>query len=865
MRFLVFFTLSIALSLSHANAIEIDVKSLEQEIADKPYDLNTRLVIARSYISVSDFDKAEALLDQVLEQDMADNNARTLIKEIKKLRQLTDLMGVKQLSNNKSVTQYIEKLYSRGQYEYIGLIYGVLNQNNIALEKDVARMVVLSLLKQKQIDKAKTVLKDMKMPLDEKHLLMARIAEFEGAFDQSKSHYVMAFHKNQEAETLCALYSMYLKTGNQASAQQLVASYAHNGKDDPVYKALLAQEDALKDAKLDAYKVRFEKEMSLDALEQYFYALEERGHKRVGLLACETYIAKEPQDEAARLFAAKQWYWTQNLNKPLSLLTPIIDKTQNSEILNLYAEIALQLGLIERAKVAMARLEKIDPNQSALTQQLIKAQNDAILQKAVIAHRQKIYDEAITHYKTYFFNTKDPKIAKEIAELLYVQEAYEDASAYFETYLLKYPKDNRARFRYAACLEKLKSYDRAETAYAQIAQSEDSINQLAAYRYANALILQEEDTKWNESRAVLKSLIAKLYAQTPSKERDNLLKHSKAMFEKVSKPMPKPKQYKDIMLTEAQDKILKPEEIFNKAEFAQKPVADVKSMLMPIDTSAKPQKRKDITLTMHHLEDDIIKNIAYGVRLNNIAKVGDGALSVEAKRSRYKTGHLKESANSFIGHYHINDIAIALGVTQFEDFSDLLAKLTYRKSLAGHDLTMGLGYQNGAFVNNRARMIKERIGVIQLSLYDAILLSNLEQAQVSVQFNAYEDENMNVNSWIDYPIYTFKRDVLETVFALSGSYEYNTKPETATYLTEFYDGTYLQARPKLYLGKYGTLQLIGGVGYSFENEDMLYTYGLLAELSMYRLFDIRIDCRHYQSGYSPDGADECYATAAYIW
>jgi len=32
-----------------------------------------------------------------------------------------------------------------------------------------------------------------------------------------------------------------------------------------------------------------------------------------------------------------------------------------------------------------------------------------------------------------------------------------------------------------------------------------------------------------------------------------------------------------------------------------------------------------------------------------------------------------------------------------------------------------------------------------------------------------------------------------------------------------------------------------------------------------QLFDIRVDCRHYQSGYSPDGADECYLTAAYKW
>jgi len=72
-------------------------------------------------------------------------------------------------------------------------------------------------------------------------------------------------------------------------------------------------------------------------------------------------------------------------------------------------------------------------------------------------------------------------------------------------------------------------------------------------------------------------------------------------------------------------------------------------------------------------------------------------------------------------------------------------------------------------------------------------------------------------------------------------------------------------RPKIYFGKHNFIQGIGGVGYSFKNEDVLYNYGLSAVISAYNLFDIRIDCRHYQSGTSPEGADECFATMAYMW
>jgi hypothetical protein len=288
-------------------------------------------------------------------------------------------------------------------------------------------------------------------------------------------------------------------------------------------------------------------------------------------------------------------------------------------------------------------------------------------------------------------------------------------------------------------------------------------------------------------------------------------------------------------------------------------------MLMPINISVKEPTRKDVTLSFHSLEDDTISNISYGIRLNKIAKIANGTLSIEAKKSRFKTSGNKQNVDSFLTSFNYKDFSFGIGMSQFKKFNDIDVQMNYRKILAGHDMTFGLKSTNGAFINSNACSIENKINVVQLSLYDAILLSNLDQAEVGLTLNRYDDENINLNSWAEYPIYKISYLDFENDISLSGSYEFNTKTDTCYYSAKFFDGTYIQTRPKILLGKKGFIQGIGGIGYSFESSDFLYNYGLSMEFLMSKFIEVRVDCRHYQSGYSPDGADECYATAAYKW
>jgi len=395
----------------------------------------------------------------------------------------------------------------------------------------------------------------------------------------------------------------------------------------------------------------------------------------------------------------------------------------------------------EKAYRYMKRLALLGDAKSKI--ELEKIETNELLKKAVSAHKAKEYTSAIRDYKVYYLKTKDTKIAKEIAELCFVEKRVQESLPFYEAYLARNPNDTRIRFRYAAALDTLKLYAQAEVQYRAVSRAEDGLYTLSTYRYATSLIAQKEDIKWNHSRAVLQNLLQTLQRHSPSKERDELLKFTKATLSKVSKPMPKPTRHKDVILAEGQKKIIDTKYTLSGTEMVTQNIASVKSMLTPINVPSKRPKQKDVTLSLHALEDDTIRNVSYGIRFNNVTKVAEGSLSLEAKKSRFKTAQVKHDADGFLVHFTYENFSFGMGMHHFDAFSDVTAELKYHKIFAGHNMTFGLKTTNGAFVNSNACSIDNRINVVQFSLYDAILLSNLDQFEVGLTLNRYDDENIN--------------------------------------------------------------------------------------------------------------------------
>ena len=838
-------------------SIDLDIDYLKKEITQNPKNTKYRLIIARLYLSEGRYDKAKTLLDEVLSIDSKNQKAHFLLNDIKKLKEIESFVQNGKLSQS---PEYFKKLYDSKEYDYIILISDIFKRNNIKITPKIEKYLIASYINKNNNSKATDMIDKSHLSKSDKHLFMAKIAKKASNLNEAENEYKTALQNESSEDGVIGLYDLYKKEFKDKEAQKLVKEYKN---DKTISNALNKRIQINSEKTANKIKENYEKDGSFNSLKQYYYVLEASGKKLQALKVLKAYVNKNTHDDEARVFLAQNLSWAHHPKDTITTLNPIINKTKNKKMLKIYVDALIATNQKDKAYKYMEKLATLGDSKSK--DELDKLALNDTLNTAVNAHKAKDYAKAIKYYKRYYNKTDDSKIAKEIAELSFVTENTKDSLSYYAAYLKENPQDNRIRFRYASALDSLKMYNKSEPLYRSVAQVGDNLQDLATYRYASSLIAQKDEAKWEFSRGVLQSLLERLQNETPSSERDNLLKFTKNSLKKVSKPMPKPTRHKDIILAAGQKKILDTDYTLAGVNIQKRSISSVKSMIMPINKPTTQNKLKDVTLSFHSLDDDTISNISYGVRVNNIAKVANGTLSVGAKRSTFKNDTLKEDVDSFITSFNYKNFSVGVGMSKYKEFNDVDVELSYRKLFAGHDVTVGLKNTNGVFVNSNACSIENNIHVVQLSLYDAILLRNLDQAELGLTLNRYDDENINLNSWVEYPIYKYVHSDFSSDFSFSGSYEFNTKTDTCYYSSKFFDGNYIQARPKFMLGKKGYIQGIAGVGYSFENDDVLYNYGASIEMLMSKFIVVRIDCRHYQSGYSPNGADECYATASYKW
>ncbi len=818
--------------ISSLHSFEIDIDWLKSEIKNNPQETTQRVLLAHYYINQGNLSEAKKLINRVLSLDKEHKKANFLAHEIKELEQISLQIGESKLSKSKKLIFYLDNLHKNAKHKELTSKYELFMRNNVMLYDRAHFDAIKSYIYLKKYPLAFDIVENSSLSPQDKNYLKAEIHVAKGENTKSILLYLSALKYGDREDIVVGLYGQYIKNKNEKEAKKLFDSFNSNPTSQ-ISQALKRKKSELTDKKIAYFKESYNQKDSFFAMQQYFFVLKDLGKKDESLTLLLNHNKKHPKDEQSLLFIAKNLYWNQKIKQSQLVLSPVIDKTNDINIIRLYKKIQRD-GDLTKA--------------------------NSILKSAIIYHKKGDYNKALKQYRAYYEIVKDPKIAKEIAQLYFFQEKEQKSLFYYEQYLNSNPNDHKVRFSYASALDVLKEYKQSAMQYKSVAMIKDDLQTLALYRYANALMKQNETKTWNRSKMIFTKLKTKLEQQEKSKKRDDLLKHTKNALKIVSKPMPKPSRYRDITLGAGQKKILRKDITLVGIKIEKRDVSSIESLLK-LDDSPKWQ---NLTLSMFSLQDSVIKNTSYGMRIDHVAQIAKGSLSLEAKRSTFKAQKKKQNVNTFLTHLNYRDFSVGVGVNRFKDFNDPIFALSYRKAYENHNLTFGLRQINGAFINNRACMIDNKLNAIEFSVYDAILLPTLEQTEVSVKIGKY-DNGIHVNSWVDYPVSKFLYRDFENILSFSGSYEYNSKQGTCYESAHFFDGSFMQIKPKIYLSDRGFIQGIGAVGYSLENSDILYNYGLVIGMRVYGDFDLRVNCRHYQSGYSPRGADECYASLSYIW
>jgi thioredoxin-like negative regulator of GroEL len=821
-------------------SIDIDISVLEQNIQEDENNVPARIVLARNYVSNGNYSGARKLLNDVLKLRKNHVKASQLLKDIDKLQQISSLVKSDALSKSSKVTSYFKKLLVKKDHKSIDSIYQTLKRNNIELQKEAYRPIIQSYIDTKKYDKAYLITNNSSMASKDIYFFKGQIKELQKDMDSAEEFYKKSINYSEEKEVVLKLHDLYITTNQPKKAKLLVNTYFAKYKSNPTYKALQEQDEKLLLKRSDELKSIYKNSRLFKDFKEYYYELEGLGYKKKAFSGLEEFVKDNPSDEDARLFLAKKYYWSKRVQESFDLLKPVAKNSKNSGIKKLYVDLKSQL---QKPKQAQAKYQK--PSQELII--------DGIKHKA----------------ETYYFKND-----------------YTNAVVYYEDYFNQTSKDSATRFHYADALSNLKKYPQSEEQYRLVARQKDKLFTLSLFRYAKTLMVQKDDRKWNKARVVVQALKKILAKQQPSKQRDDLILHTDRTWEIVKKPMLKPTKHKDVMLTEIQRKILDGNTLVG-GRIISKNINSIKSIINPFGQNL--DKKIRTTIFGSTLDDESMKNISYGLRIGNIIYTKQSSVSLEVKQSKFESkgsnSRISRSvsysennsninstnrvartidATSLTAYYDTKDLSISAGVHSFDDMKFSVG-LELRSFVGSHDITYGIGYKPGVFIYGMPCMIDDDINVISLSLYDSILLNNLEQAEFTLQINSFTDSNLNINNFIDYPIYKVESGNFKNVFLLSGSYEYNSKDDTCYKSVDFFDGNYLQMRSRYKFGKDSFIEGIGSVGYSFKSSDSLYSYGLKLQVIADDSFDVSIDCRHYQSGYSPDGADECFASVTHVW
>lgn len=848
------------------SAIEVDVDYLKQQLAHDSRNVPYRLILAKYYLQNSALSEAEKMLEEIKKIDPENRRAALLSRQLGKLQRLQKALPGTTLTNPYEIEKGFDKLIAQNRCDRLLSAYGTLKEMHLPLSQ--------------------------RMHLDAA-FCYAGTGDFKNALLLRKIHDLPATDTRLALDTLLALHR-----GETAGAQQRLQRLRTNYPDSPLvaYTKKRVRTSLHKEGASLAKKAFTQN--SLQALHDYVYLLGQQQKPAEAIDAVKTFLKKNPQNRDARILLAKLYYWNGDLERAFHTLYPVRKSSHDAR--RLYADILYERGDYTHALYYLpetAQLEK-DPNERyrllkraafayAYSGKEAKAQNlfqkllaqnphdeeivrfnreratQTLLQKAVTAHRLKAYDKALRYYQSYYNKTKDPKIAKEIAEIHYMQEQYDKSLPWFAHYLEKNPHDSLIRFHYATALEKTKQYQKAIAHFARVAkESRGELHYLAAYHEAYGRMQLQEDAQWRKARERLHTLKEALSRTAPT-EYQSLKKYVATLTKTADGPVQKPTYFKDIVLTEGAKKNLDINSVFSNVSINSTTHPTYKTLLHI--TPSRQKKHPHLELHTDYADDTQTRYLNHRIRVANLMVINGIRYSAAARRFDFDfQGGEKAHGRGFSLEAARGKLSLSLGITQFEAFNTLEPKLTWSPVFGSHTLYAAVTWQNGIFQNYNRCMLTDKTHVLHAALYDTILLENLSSAEIGLSLNAYEDRNINLYASANYPIYTTMAGGIEHGLYLNENIDYNTKTDLCYLPARLYDTTYLKYRPKMEFEN-GSLQMSLGGGYSFQNSERVTSYGVQGNYTLRNLVTFEVDCESTQSSFTTEDIKYCNFNIIQEW
>ncbi len=848
--------------------IEIDTHYLKQQISYNKKDTSYRLILAKYYIQNYDYPQAQKYIEEIKKIDPQNQKASILEKKLHTLHQIQKSLGDVELWDIQGIESSLENILQNRQYDTLIYIYKNLQNEHIGLSQKSYLYIAKAYAKKGKLHRALLLTKLKDFPKDDLYLsLQADIALSKNDIQNAQQIYTKISQKYPNS-----YYTQEVKNNIQEALNNQTNRIAEDFKQNNSQKKLF----------------------------DYIYLLRSSHKEKKALKVLNSYIDKNPDNTEAKLLRAKIYYWDGNLEQAFHKIFPI--RLASNETKELYANILYERGdyahaivyLPDAAKKAKTKedrysLEKRtaftylnlhrDKEANKILKRLIRQnpqdrkiitlhkQNalQSLLNEARKYHKAKNLQKALKYYKQYYAKTDDLNIAKEIAELYYFDKKYKDSLAFYSAYLQKNPTDALIRFHYASAYEHDRNYEKSVPQFEQITHDKNNkLYYLAKYHYAHNLMQLQNEKDWLKARKTLKSLNSQLET-TQDKDAKKLTKFVKPLLKASLGEVRKPTYYKDIVLTEGATKKLNPDEVFSADDLIHTTKAPTAALLLHISDLEHQKLKPTISVSTDYVQDSLVKYINYKIAVENFLVSHGIRYSAQAQRFYLQHKNKKNyQGNSIILKAQNNKMTFSLGIDKFKNFTTFMQEISYHDTVGIHNINLDFYYRNALFSNYRSCMIDTQDSVLHAGFYDQIMLDNLDYMDIELNLNAFDDDNINLSAYLNYPLFEMWKFGLNHKLEFNTNFEYNTKTDVCYTPDRNYDASYLVYKPK-YNFTNGSLSLGLGSGYSFSNSEQLYTYSLKGEYNINNVATFEIDCQRIQNSLTSDDMDYCTLNVIQDW
>jgi len=286
-------------------------------------------------------------------------------------------------------------------------------------------------------------------------------------------------------------------------------------------------------------------------------------------------------------------------------------------------------------------------------------------------------------------------------------------------------------------------------------------------------------------------------------------------------------KYKDIILPGLKKNFLKSKEIFDSISGN---IESIESYLKgPFLVKIHEPLRKSSSLSSIYFNDDDSEFYSVGLRTDHFHL--NEKIDFSLDLSKYYISE-RDGVNFNGWQYGLSlyykHFSLRLGGNQNKVFSEFIPSITYQNSYKRHNYQVKISYENALFSTYKTDVIEQKIKVTHLEFSDYAMFRDKTSLWASLAVNHYSNSDLEITGQFDWRFYHHEDKTHKFLydFALEGWYTAHTKQTEYYYSPKFSDSTLVRLNTKYLFSEKINVEANMGLGYSFEEKNTPYKYGV---------------------------------------